>query len=215
VKVLVSPIQNKQNRLLHLIKLLFVSALLCLSTSIYTQYFKGGLTFGLTGSQMDGDNLSGYNKLGISTGMFVRRDFSERTAMMGEIKFIMKGAAKKISLSSQTTYKMTLYYFELPLTILYRTSKKVEVETGLAAAYFAAAPADYGYNPENASGLFKITDWSYLAGVYYNYSERLNFNLKFSYSIRPVSNFPGNQTFWGTYGQYNHLLDMAVYYTLK
>jgi hypothetical protein len=212
---LVSYIRNKQVRLNFLLKVVLIGFFLGGTSLLFSQYFKGGLTLGLTGSQMDGDNLGGYNKLGISTGMFVRRDFSDRTAMMGEIKFIMKGAAKTTSLNSPTTYKMTLYYFELPLTFIYRTSKKVEVEMGLAAAYFASATADYGYGPENVSALFKITDWSYLAGVYYNYSERLTFNLKFSYSLWPVSTFPGNLTVWGTYGQYNHLLDMAVYYTLK
>jgi hypothetical protein len=212
---LVSDILNRQVRLNFLLKSIVISIFLGIPSILFSQYFKGGLTLGLTGSQMDGDKLAGYNKLGISAGMFVRRDFSDRTAMMGEIKFIMKGAAKSTTLNSPSTYKMTLYYYELPLTFIYRTSKRVEVESGLAAAYFAGATADYGYGPENVSGLFNITDWSYLAGVYYNYNDRLTFNLKFSYSLRPVSTFPGNLTVWGTYGQYNHLLDMAVYYTLK
>lgn len=210
-----SDVRNTRVKLSLPLKSILIGILIAISALSYSQYFKGGLTFGLTGSQMDGDRLGGYNKLGISTGMFVRRDFSDRTGMIGEIKFIMKGAAKVTTLNSPTTYKRTLYYFELPVTFIYRTSKKVEVETGMAAAYLAGATADKGDGPENVSKEMRITDFSYIAGVNYIYNERLTFNLKLSYSVRPVSNFPGNLTFWGTYGQYNHLLDMAVYYTIK
>lgn len=209
-----------KTKIVSITEFLFIKIVMLICITLFSflpisaQYFKGGVLLGITGSQMDGDNLGGYNKLGFSGGFFVHRDFGAILGMQGEFKFIMKGAAKTTTASDPTIYKRTLYYFELPMLATLKTAKKITVESGFAFAYLASAVADFGYGQVIMHDT-KKTDFSWIAGVYYLYSERLNFNLKFSYSLRPVSNFPGNITTWGTYGQYNHLLDLAVYYTIN
>ena len=44
--------------------------LIFVTTSISAQYFKGGLLVGITGSQIDGDDMGGYNKPGVTVGFF-------------------------------------------------------------------------------------------------------------------------------------------------
>ena len=182
---------------------------------LHAQQFKGGLLLGITGSQIDGDNLGGYNKPGVTAGMFVKREVSNKWGYQAELKYIMKGAAKFTTSSDPTIYRKTIHYLELPILALYRLSKVTGVETGLAAAYMGYATLNIDNYIDNATSTVKRYDISYIAGVSYIYSEKVSFNLKFCYSLFPISRLPGNLTVWGKYGQFNHLLALSVYYTLK
>ena len=134
-----------------------------------------------------------------------------------ELKFIMKGAAKPLSNNDQSIYRLTLEYFELPVLVTLNTSKKIKFESGLAIAYLSKvlSTIDFGYGNEDLSVVFRKTDISWIAGIYYILNEKFSVNMKFSYSLRPVSHFPGNLTVWGTYGQYNNMLDLSLYYTIR
>jgi hypothetical protein len=195
-------------------KCLIVYCLL-LTIPVNAQQFKGGLILGITGCQIDGDQLGGYNKPGLTAGMFVKREISYKWGYQAELKYIMKGASKYATANDNTVYKKTLHYLELPILALYRLSNTTGIETGLAAAYMGYASLNYGYGIEDVSSTVHRYDISYIAGVTYIYSDKVSFNLKFCYSIVPISRLPGNLTIWGTYGQYNHLLALAVYYTIK
>jgi hypothetical protein len=195
--------------------LLIICFALVLINISQAQQFKGGLILGITGCQIDGDNYGGYNKPGITAGMFVKREVSYKWGYQAELKYIMKGAAKITTGSDPSIYKKTLHYLEIPVMAMYRISKVTGVETGISAAYMGYASLNYGNGIENATSTVKRYDISYIAGVSYIYSDNLSFNLKFCYSLIPISRLPGNLTFWGTYGQYNHLLALALYYTIR
>jgi hypothetical protein len=204
------------------LKILVFLFLLGCSVSIQAQYFKGGLLIGMTGSQMDGDNMAGYNKIGFTGGMFVRSEFSYKWGMQAELKFVMKGAASSLVNNSVNSLdnngaisRLTLYYYELPILLTYRASKKIEFEGGLAFAYLGGASIDKGYGAEDLSYPINKNDYSFIAGISYLINEKFSINSKFSYSLRPVSHQVGNMTIWGTYGQYNHLLELALYYKIN
>jgi hypothetical protein len=187
---------------------------LTLPFSALAQSFRGGIMAGITGSQMDGDNLDGFNKLGFSAGIFANRDFNEYLGMQMELKFIMKGASKSQTNNDPTIRKRTSYYYELPVLVTLRTANKVTLETGLAFAVLSKSTADFGMGVEDRTNEFNKTDISWIAGLYYFLNNSFSLNLKFSYSLKRVSYYPGNQTLWGTFGQYNNLLDFSLYYTL-
>ena len=195
---------------------IIICIILCATITANAQYFKGGLLFGLTGSQMDGDQMTGYNKLGITTGFFIRNDFSNKIAVQTDFKYIMKGAATFITNNSNGGYSQTLHYAEIPAFICFRISKKLECETGLAAAMLL-------YDTKNITGEDVITgngikpyDFSSIFGFTYLYTEKLNVNLKLSYSLKAISyNWPTNQTLLGLTGQFNNVLELAVYYKLR
>jgi hypothetical protein len=184
-------------------------------TKASANYFSGGMMLGFTGSQVDGDTYSGYNKLGLTGGIFVSRKFNDIWSMQAELKYIMKGAAKTTSATDPSIDILGLHYFELPLLCKVKTTKKIEVESGLAEAYLFYATKNDGYGPIKPIYPINKTDLSWIAGISYLYSEKFTFNLKFSYSLLRISYVAMNLTTWGTYGQYNHLLDFAVFYTFK
>jgi len=183
---------------------------------VSSQTFKGGLMAGFTGSQMDGDNLSGYNKFGFTGGVFASTNFNDSWGMQTELKFIMKGAAKPVTNIDPTIYKMTLFYYELPVVVTLKTAQKVKLESGLAFAYLSRANLNNVDGIQNLTSQFRKTDISLIFGVYYILNEKISANLKYSYSLKRVStSIIGNMTIWGTYGLYNNLFDLSLYYTIK
>jgi hypothetical protein len=189
---------------------------LIIKIPISAQYFTGGIMAGFTGSQMDGDNLDGFNKFGFSGGIFANRELNDLWGIQAELKFIMKGAAKPVTNNDPTIYKMTLFYYELPVVVTLKTAQKVKLESGLAIAYLSRANLDNVDGIQNLTSQFSKTDISLIVGVYYVLNEKISANLKYSYSLKLVStSIIGNMTIWGTYGLYNNLFDLSLYYTIK
>lgn len=188
--------------------------MICFFISSQAQYFKGGIMFGFTGSQMDGDYLDGFNKFGFSGGVFANRSFNNLWGMQAELKFILKGAAKPVSNSDASIYKMTLYYYELPVLATLKSTKKTMLESGIAFGYLSKVNFTNNDGTRDKTSDFNKTEISWIAGVYYFLNERFSVNMKFSYSLHRVSYIPGNLTLWGTYGQYNNVLNLSLYYTI-
>ena len=188
--------------------------MICFCISSPAQYFKGGIMAGITGSQMDGDNLDGFNKFGFSGGVFGSRSFNDLWGMQVELKFIMKGAAKPVTNSDPTIYKMALNYYELPILVTLNSAKKIKLESGFAIGYISKASFTDNDGTRIITSQFNKTEISWIAGVYYILNEKFSANLKFSYSIKRVSYFVWNMTVWGTYGQYNNVLNFSIYYTI-
>ena len=201
-------------------KSMFRKILLALILSLFfqngvkSQYFSGGILIGFTGSQLDGDQMVGYNKFGFSGGMFVRRQLNEKYAILGEIKYIMKGSAKNDSLALNS-FKISLSYFEIPILLNYRFLKKLEGEAGFAAAYLANATRVLAEGDFQDNSINKL-DFSYVIGLNYLVTEKFRLNLKFSHSVQKVSfNLPTNITFFGPNGgQFNNVLEFVVKLTL-
>jgi hypothetical protein len=198
------------------VKCWFIIIFILISVIASAQCFKGGIMLGITGSQMDGDTYDGFNKFGLSGGVFAIRELNDLWGLQAELKFIMKGAAKPATNFDPTTYKMTLFYYELPVLVTLNAARKIRLESGLAFAYLFRANSNLGFGIQNVTSQFSNTDVSVLAGVYYILSEKLSANLKYSYSIKAVSHLvPFNMTIWGTYGQYNNVIDLSLYYFIK
>jgi hypothetical protein len=184
---------------------------------VYADNYNYGAMLGFTGSTVDGAIYSGYNKLGFTGGIFANRKYSEIWSLQAELKYIMKGAAITSSANNSSVFSSTiqLNYIEFPVLIKAKTSQKIEFETGLAEAYLLSSNQNFaGGTSEN----FPInkTDFSFIAGISYLYNENFTFNLKFSHSLKRISyTAADNITIFGTYGQYNNLLDFSVYYNIK
>jgi len=174
-----------------------------------------GVLLGFTGSTIDGSIYSGYNKLGLTGGIFANRKYSEIWSLQAELKYIMKGAAITSSVNNPTNPStLQLDYIEFPVLVKAKTNQKFEFESGLAEAYLLSSQQYFaGGISDNLS--LKKTDLSFIAGVSYLYNEHFTFNLKFSYSLKRISYLAYNITIFGTYGQYNNLLNFSVYYTIK
>jgi hypothetical protein len=66
------------------------------------QDFHGGVLFGVGGTEISGDRLSGPHKAGLYLGGFVNRNFGERSSLQMELIIFRKEAGKILTPSALT-----------------------------------------------------------------------------------------------------------------
>ncbi len=197
-------------------KKFIVFILLLLPLYVAAQQFRGGIIAGINGSQVDGDHYAGYNKLGFMGGFFVYRPLTDRLDLQLEIKYMGKGANKKTTKTDLSQYKSQLHYIELPVLLHYKLSQKFGVEAGLGFGYlFSYAEKDeYGELPIQDAVDFKSFELSSIIGLRFYIKPFLSAHLRYSYSILPILDNPGEITYFFNRGAYNNLFSLGVMYEL-
>ena len=76
-------------------RVLLALMIIALAFGSHAQNFRGGLRAGFTATQMSGDELSGFHKMGAYAGGFVNWRFIQNPhwAIQPEINFVMKGSS--------------------------------------------------------------------------------------------------------------------------
>lgn len=190
--------------------------------NLSAQRFSGGLLFGMTACQVDGDTYAGFNKIGIQGGMFVNTILYNNIGFQFELKYAGKGAQKVTSTDNILTYKMSLHYIDLPVMITYTIEEHIVIDLGLVSGYLFARHGEkdgYVYQDEDFEEFRKI-DFAWLAGVNYKITKNFIINARYSYSLRPIRNVEVADTSYGligrtlgyTSGLYNNFLTFGIYY---
>lgn len=198
----------------------------------YAQSFKGGILFGLIGSQVEGDNMSGFHKGGISAGFFTNRNINDKWMWQLEMKYIQKGSKSNnrinpldslanLSTTASIYYKMKLDYIEIPLLFRYRNKKFVyEFGPSLNTIIVAKIYDNYGEIPPASldspqSNPFNRLEGSANIGIGRFLTDNLFLNWRFSTSITPIRPFYQNATYRFNRGQYNTLMEFSLRYQFK
>jgi opacity protein-like surface antigen len=158
------------------------------------------LVIGFTASQIDGDQISGYNKSGVSMGAATRFKFSRRWAFQTEVLFQQKGSRQSnndsLAVSNAQVpdfYKYRLHYVQVPLLLAFEASPRFTIQGGLSLGYLLSAKVDRGgfftNGLEEAIG-FRKTDVCSALGLEFQVFDNLGLNLRHEYSI--VSTTPDN-----------------------
>jgi hypothetical protein len=199
-------------------KLINLLLFLVLNSSLlsFAQRFEGGFLAGIVASQVDGDTYSGYNKLGISAGAFVFTPLSRMTDLQLEIKYISKGANKKVTELDPRQYTSNLNYIELPILLKLNTGKKIDWQAGIGFGYLFSFTEKDENGPliYDESAHFKPFELSGLLGMNYAFTEHLSANIRFSYSILPVIDYGQTTARYFRSGAFNNLFNISIYYNL-
>jgi len=197
-------------------KALCILIFLLITMITYGQRFHGGPMTGFVVSQVDGDNLGGYNKPGIKAGGWVNTHISELTMLQLEIQYIQKGS--KISeneLKSGEYYHSRLNYLQVSFLGKYELMPKLHGEAGVAGGYLFNALEDYdGYGFVEPREAFNNYELSLLIGINYQFNDHFTGNIRFNYSALPIREHPGGQVYFIDRGQYNNALSFSVYYRI-
>lgn len=160
--------------------------------------FYGGLRVGFTASQISGDDLSGFHKIGAHAGAFVNHSIipSGRLKLQLELDFTMKGSHSYTpkNVISDNFYSLTIGYVEVPLMLIWTAGKwtlwgkqfNFDLEIGPV----------FGVNvfsqEREANGLivgrppFSRFEFSGLAGISLGIAEHHSINIRYGNSIIPV-----------------------------
>lgn len=158
-----------------------------LAISAYGQQFNAGFFGGITGSQVNGDYYSGFNKLGVTAGAFANRFIAYDIYWQVEIKYVTRGVYKGPTTNDATLYKSGYHYIELPLSVHYLHDNKIQVEGGfspevLIKTYFwdhdgLINPSSY---PDN-----RRVGLSVFGGIYYWFNSTTGVGIRYTYSAIP------------------------------
>lgn len=200
-------------------RFLFFVMFFAFSSTASPQLFQGGICGGLVGSQIDGDYLSGYHKLGITAGTYINTRLNPRMAIQLELKYIQKGVA---SYSQQPSiFLVSLHYVEIPVLAQLAVTEKISVEMGASMSYLmglSGRDAGGSLEPLNA---YAKQDYNVLLGISYQISNKLIGNFRYAYSLVPV-----REHNTGRYrgfipdvlnlkdGDYNNLITLSLYYQI-
>ncbi len=205
--------------------------LFLIETSI-AQRFRAGFTAGLVASDVNGadtrDNDNDFSKVGITAGLLVNTQVTEKTILQLELNYIQKGSLQRPDSLNNGYFKIAFNYVEFP--VLLRRRVKFKIRQKPVNRFDLEAGASVGrmvsyrlINSQNtilppADNLFNYTDVSLLVGADYNISDNFIFCLRYSNSLIPVikKNTPNLHFITYTYNRGNNMVfQFSFKYILK
>jgi hypothetical protein len=180
---------NHNHHFLLLITLVLFSNLL--PDVAHGQRFKAMGILGANTSQIDGDTLYGFKKLGISAGARLSYSNEKTWDIALEMLYSQRGSSEKLFNSSQGR-NINLNFIEWPVIFSlrdwYQESDKyykVRAEGGLSYGYLFGAEAN-GYDVSEV--LKHDVSWLLAAGI--NFTKRLGMSVRYTSSFMNLYNGP-------------------------
>ncbi len=174
--------------------------------------FSGGLLFGISASQVDGDAQYKYKKPGLIAGAYVLRPLSERAALKIETYYIGKGAVLNETLTDGTTvqvFKTSLHYVEMPFLFNFEIYPKIEIALGIAPSYlFYAKQTTYRMTVPYFQETLKEFDFQPYGELNFYLTDNITTSVRLSYSLFNLKN-DSMSTF------YNNNLSLVFFYKIK
>lgn len=158
--------------------------------------FEGYLLGGANLSQIDGDKLSGFNKIGLQGGARVHTIFTDRWEMSIGMLYSQQGASRNLNDSPSAVFeRIQLNLVEAPVMIHFN-DWKFQVGAGLSYARLI------NYSVEDIFGE-DVTDqqnyhdnlFQVVAGVTFRFSERFGLNVRWSRQLNDLQADPGAGTY--------------------
>ena len=158
------------------------------------QRFDAALIAGFNASQIDGDNLAGYEKLGVHAGAKAYARFSENFSFGMELLFSQKGSKSGLNPTGTNVFKLLLNYAEIPLLFHYHDKDRAIFGIGASyAAFVSYKRIEQGVNTTNAEPPVFPRDWNILLDLaVLAFKQHFALNFRFAYSLTPIAIWPGS-----------------------
>lgn len=174
------------------------------------QGFGGGLYAGISTSQVTGDNIGGFNKVGVWGGGFTDYRFTPRSTLQLELSFIQKGSRQAPTVKNDgVLYVHNQNILEIPVMYRWYGIKNMSAEIGLQAGVILSTVERGNTIPETRNNpLFQPVEFSGAAGFsYYFWKGKIEVNARYANSILSLK---GNRDWW-----MNHLFAFSVRFWFK
>lgn len=181
------------------------------------QKFIGGVHLGLVGSQVAGDNYSGYNKAGVNAGGWVSLPLGAKSFLQMELGYVQKGSRENPDPEKgrYDTYIMRLGYINLPLIYRYQYNNTLGFEGGFSMNFLIHSGENFnGY--EVTYSPFKKQNLCFTGGLLVKVTDRIRIGLRTEnslFSLRKNRVTGDVWRFWG-HGQFSDALIINAFYQL-
>lgn len=152
------------------------------------QRFNFGLKGGLTFSQVNGDALTGYDKLGFEAGAKTNAYLSEKLDLSVELLYSQRGSSDEVTFGgSNATFSLTMNYIAIPVLLEFKDWEVQEQDGDFYRMHFAGGFA-YGnlFSIDSNTGYgesFLTDDLSWLLGIDYYFNRHFSLSLRYTRSI--------------------------------
>jgi hypothetical protein len=191
---------------------IFIVLLLFTPITLFGQGFGGGIYGGISTSQVSGDGIGGFHKVGGWAGAFTDYRFTPRSALQFEISFIQKGSRQTPTVKNNSDFRLHNHnMIEVPIIYRWYGIKNMSIEIGTQVGIILSTLDRIENISENSetrnNPAFKKAEWSGAAGLsYYFWKSKIEVNMRYSNSIIPLK----TQQFW-----MNHVFAFSVRYWFK
>lgn len=182
--------------------------LFLIPTLLFGQGFGGGLYGGISTSQVTGDAIVGFHKVGAWGGAYTDYRFTPRSTLQFELSFIQKGSRQAPNVKNNgVLYVNNQNFLELPILYRWYGIKNMSIEMGTQFGYLINA-IERDNAGEIRGGLpFRKVEWSVAAGLsYYVWKNKIEINARYANSILSLK----KQDWW-----MNHVIGFSVRYWFK
>ena len=194
-------------------KIFFICLFIFSNQLLHAQNFKAGVIGGIATTQVAGDQLAGFNKVGVIAGGFVNKSFGSKTGVQMEVIFIQKGSRKPINTDNNEFYVMRVSYFEVPVLFKWQAAQKFNIEAGPSFGSLIFSEEEDQLGIEYNRPPFKTFDLCGNIGISYSLNENLTVNSRLSNSLIPMRDFASGYSFaFFDRGQYNTVLAFTLHY---
>jgi hypothetical protein len=220
--------------------LFILSFLLIFSNRSFSQHFLGSISAGVNLSQVDGDQVYGYNKVGLNFGPSVIIPFgkNKRWSVTLELLYSQLGSRQKnVNAKVDTVYatppkyydgyRLSLDYVQIPVIVHYTDKRFIAGGVGFLYGELVSVTEyeDYddnqGFVRTNTTlrGPYSRSDIEVLAEARVRAYQGLWFEVRYSYTMFPIRirEFQ-NQYFSNTFfnrKQYNNVITIRLVYIFK
>ena len=184
-----------------------------LAVSSKAQSFGGGVSIGLSTSQISGDHLGGFNKIGLISGIYTNLKIKKNLSAQFEINYIEKGS-KNPNIQEDNLAEISLSYVEIPISISLQQNKNIKIEAGILPAFIIKSEMNDLYSEIPISPKFSSYDFGVFLGLNYPITEKIILNSRISNSIIPIRSHVSETTSGLNKGQYNTVLSFTLHYSL-
>ena len=185
-----------------------------LSNNSSAQIFGGGLIAGVSTSQVAGDRLGGFNKIGLLAGAYTNLKIKENLKLQFEIIYIEKGS-RNPNIHKINIAEITLSYVEVPISINLQQKENLGVEVGILPAFLINAKMNDYFSEIEIDPTFTKYDFGVFAGINYHITDNLILHTRISNSIIPIRPHVSGATNGWNKGQYNTVLSFAIHYKIR
>ena len=212
--------------------------LVLISATGYGQRIKGAVIAGMNLSQVDGDEVYGFNKVGLNAGAAAILPLGKNFSFTLETVFSQKGSYQSKQYEQTITdslgnvianlngqYKLKLDYLEVPFLFHY-TDKDI-ISAGVGFSYGRLVNVkEYEHDTLNLNtsvntGPYDRNDYSVLVDLQFRLHKkipRFKFNIRYSYSMSKIR----TRDFYDTFGeytetrhQYNNVISFRLIYVFN
>mgnify|MGYP000031676051 CR=1 FL=1 len=169
-----------------------------MSTYTSAQTFKAAVIGGFNLSQIDGDRLGGFHKIGVNTGVKAAAVLSDRWQLSIEMLYVQQGSSRSKTDSPLSMFdRINLNLVEAPIMLSF-SDWKVQAEAGISYSNIIDYKAISIIGDDiTDQEIYKSNIFTGILGASYFFTDKWTLNIRWSKSLASFQDREGGDPFFG------------------